>query len=301
MVATNAGGARAIRYGAMRAQLAGLEAVLADGRVLTRMSGLAKDNAGYDLPGLIAGSEGTLAIVTRVRLRLVAELPRRVAALFGLDDATAALSLLARLRERLPSLEAAEIMFADGLELARAHLRLPPPLPRPAATYLLVECADMTDPTEALAEAAAGHGAVAVADTSAERARLWAYRDGHSEAINAAGVPHKLDVAVPLANVPSFERAVRERVGGRVVIFGHLGDGNLHVNVLDHAPDDEAVDDAVLALVAEHGGSISAEHGVGVAKRRWLGLTRSAEEIDAMRAVKRALDPHGILNPGVLL
>ena len=301
MVATNAGGARAVRYGPMRAQLAGLEAVLADGRVLTRMSGLAKDNAGYDLPALIAGSEGTLAVVTRVRLRLVPDWPRRVAALFAVDGSADALSLLARLRERLPSLDAAEIMFADGLKLVCAHRRLPPPPPRPAPAYLLVECADMTDPTDALASAAGAHGDVAVADDTAGRGRLWSYREAHTDAINAAGVPHKLDVAVPLAEVPSFEREVRERVGGRVVIFGHLGDGNLHVNVLDRPPDDEEVDEAVLALVAEHGGSISAEHGVGVAKRRWLGLTRSAEEIDAMSAVKRALDPGGILNPGVLL
>jgi FAD/FMN-containing dehydrogenase len=304
MVATNAGGARAIRYGSMRAQVAGLEAVLADGRVLTRMSGLAKDNAGYDLPAVITGSEGTLAVVTRVLLKLVPELTARVAALFAVGGSGAALALLTRLRGRVASLEAAELFFADGLDLVRAHRRLAAPFPEAHPAYLLVECAGGRDPTEELAAAAADAPeprAVAVADDTEGRAALWAYRDGHTEAINAAGTPHKLDVAVPLAALPGFERRVRERIAARTIVFGHLGDGNLHVNVLGVDPDDETVDAAVLELVADAGGSVGAEHGIGVAKRRWLGFTRSHAEIDAMSALKRALDPRGTLNPGVLL
>jgi FAD/FMN-containing dehydrogenase len=131
---------------------------------------------------------------------------------------------------------------------------------------------------------------------------LWALREGLPEAINQRGVPHKLDVSVPLSTLPAFVGAVRERVtDGEVVIFGHVGDGNLHVNVLGLDPGDETVDQAVLELVAEHGGSVSAEHGIGIAKARWLSLTRSSEEIAAMRAIKRALDPDGRLNPGVIL
>jgi FAD/FMN-containing dehydrogenase len=142
---------------------------------------------------------------------------------------------------------------------------------------------------------------VAVAEDADRRAALWAYRDGLNEALAAQGVPHKLDVTVPLGEIAPFAaRLPAATAPHRLFVFGHLGDGNLHVNVLGPPPEDESVDDAVLHLVAELGGSISAEHGVGVAKRRWLGLTRDQAEIDAMRAIKRALDPNGILNPGVI-
>jgi FAD/FMN-containing dehydrogenase len=171
---------------------------------------------------------------------------------------------------------------------------------------VLVECGDRADPLEALAAALEDEPAVAdvaVADDTARRAALWTYREAHNEAVNAAGVPHKLDVSVPQAAMAAFAAEVVAAVGrrGRTILWGHLGDGNLHVNVLGPDPDDHAVDELVLRLVAAHGGSISAEHGVGVAKRAWLGLTRTPEEIAAMRAIKRALDPAGALNPGVVL
>jgi len=306
MVATDAGGAQVLRHGTMRARVAGLEAVLADGRVLRRLSGLVKDNAGYDLPALLVGSEGTLAVITAVRLALVPAPARVVTALLGLPSLDEAVALVARLRPRLSTLQAAELLLADGLELVCAHRDLGPPFPRAHPVYVLLECGDDTDPTEALAAALEDEAAVAdvaVADDSARRAALWAYREGHNEALNAAGVPHKLDVSIPLPAVPAFAAAVVEAVGasGRTIVFGHLGDGNLHVNVLGPDPDDHAVDERVLRLVAAHGGSISAEHGVGVAKRAWLGLTRTDEEIAAMAAIKRALDPAGVLNPGVVL
>jgi len=137
------------------------------------------------------------------------------------------------------------------------------------------------------------------------RERLWALRERHTEAISSEGIPHKLDVSVPLDRMAEFEARVRSAVAavlpeGRTILFGHLGDGNIHVNVLGADLDDGRVDDAVLQLVAELGGSISAEHGIGVAKIPWLELTRSAADIAAMRAIKAALDPKGILNPGVI-
>ncbi|HSD78982.1 MAG TPA: FAD-linked oxidase C-terminal domain-containing protein, partial [Solirubrobacteraceae bacterium] len=148
-------------------------------------------------------------------------------------------------------------------------------------------------------------GAV-VADDTAQRERLWRYREAHTEAIAAAGVPHKLDVGVPLARLAEFAGRVPGAVeeafpGARAILFGHLGDGNVHVNVLGPPPEDEAVDEAVLRLAAACGGTISAEHGVGVAKARWLGLVRGEGELRAMRAIKDALDPAGILNPGAVL
>jgi FAD/FMN-containing dehydrogenase len=182
------------------------------------------------------------------------------------------------------------------------------PLSPPAAVYLLVECADRADPSGGLASAVADLGAVgaAVATAAGRRAELWRYREAHTEAINQMGPPHKLDVTLPALSLAAFVHAVRPRVlevepSARVWLFGHAADGNLHVNVTGVDPADERIDAAVLALVAELGGSISAEHGIGTAKKAWLHLNRSPAEIAAMRAIKRALDPAGILNPNALL
>jgi FAD/FMN-containing dehydrogenase len=326
-VATNAGGEQVLRYGTARAQIAELEAVLADGRILSRprmgggdtpvasgnrpggSRGLVKDSAGYDLPGLLAGSEGTLAIVTAVRLQLVPLLPARVVALLGMDDTAGAQRVLAAARRRLTTLTSAELMHADGLALVREHSSLPAPFGADYPTYLLLECGGWDDQTDALAAALDGLSeirAVAVASDPTGRAALWRYRDAHPEAINAAGTPVKLDVAVPPAALPAAEGAIRRAVAAvapstRTILFGHLAEANLHVNILDALPVAEEVTDAVLRVVTERGGSISAEHGVGRAKCRWLGLSRSPVEIAAMRAIKSALDPAGLLNPGVLL
>src|SRR5215217_5900296 len=307
LVATDAGGMRALRHGTVRARVAGLEAVLADGTVLDRRSGLLKDNAGYDLPALLVGSEGTLGVITSVRWRLVPLLPARVAALVPLGSLAAAAALLAALRPALPSLEAADFFLDDGMELVLEHLGLPAPVPERAPVYVVLECAAESDPTGALAAALEQAGApdALVGDSTAERERLWRVREAHPEAIAAAGVPHKLDVGVPVDRLAAFADAVRSAVaatapGARLVLFGHLGDGNVHANVLG-APAGDAVDEVVLRVAAAHGGTISAEHGVGVAKARWLGLVRGEGELRAMVAVKRALDPDGLLNPGAVL
>ena len=308
MLATNAGGIRVIRYGAMRRQVVGFEAVLANGEVVRRLPGLLKDNTGYDLGQLFAGSEGTLAVITEVRLRLVPQLERRTVALLAVDGLEAALGVVAVVRGALPSLEAAEVFFKEGVELVCRHTGLGAPFSARAACYVLVETAGAKDETAELVEALARCAGVrdsAVASERAGRARLWAYRERHTEAINAEGIPHKLDVTLPLSRLAEFNERVRPVIAvavpeARPILFGHAGDGNLHVNILGLAPDDERADDAVLRLVAELGGSISAEHGIGVAKLPWLHLTRSPADIEAMRAIKRALDPQGILNPGVI-
>jgi FAD/FMN-containing dehydrogenase len=309
MTATNAGGVHVIRYGGMRAQVTGVEAVLPTGDIVSRLSGLLKDNSGYDLPGLLCGSEGTLAVITRVRVRLVPHLRHRVTALLALPSTDAAMTVIARLRARLSSLEAAEITFRRELELVIEHTGLPRPFADVPAVCLLVECAAHQDPTEDLADAIAACPEVidtAVASDSAGRDRLWSWRESHSETVQRLGIPHKLDVTLPLGRLAAFEADVRRCIAGidprtTVVMWGHVGDGNLHVNFVGRPADDETVDDAVLALVAEHGGSISAEHGIGRAKRRWLPLTRSPADLSAMVAVRRAFDPDGLLNPSVLL
>jgi FAD/FMN-containing dehydrogenase len=308
LVATNAGGIRVLRYGSMRAQLVGLEAVLADGSVLSRMAGLSKDGTGYDLVGLLAGSEGTLAVVTAARLKLWPRLRARAVALLAMDSTEAAVALLPGLRASLPSLSAAELFYGTGLALVRKHGGLAAPFPVEHPAYLLLECAALNDPVDQLAAAvseAAGLVDATVATDAAGQRALWAYRETHTESISAEGVPVKLDVSVPTARLPELAGALDATIRGvcpsaRPIVFGHVNEGNLHVNVLDTGDLHDEVTDAVLQLVASLDGSISSEHGVGRAKVPWLRLSRSATEISAMQAIKTALDPTGVLNPGVL-
>jgi FAD/FMN-containing dehydrogenase len=323
MVATNAGGVHVVRYGPMRAQVVGVEAVLGTGAVVSRLSGLVKDNTGYDLAQLLCGSEGTLGIVTAARLRLVPPPGEVVTAIVAVRTVAAAVEVAAALRRDLADVLALELMTGPSLRLVADQLGMPPPaapeVPPPAGpgaapdagAYLLVEAAAPDDPVPPLAAAldAAGAGTIlgaAVATDRADRSRLWRWREAHSEAGARLGVVHKLDVTLPTAALAAFCETVVDRVtaawpGAILLLFGHVGDGNVHVNVVGPPADDEAVDDVVLGLVVERGGSISAEHGIGTLKRRWLARDRSVAEVDAMRAVKHALDPDGILNPGVLL
>ncbi len=311
LVSTNAGGERVLRYGSPRQQVVGLEAVLADGSVLSRLEALPKDNTGFDLVGLLTGSEGTLAVITAARVRLWPLFTHRTVALLALDSTGAALAALAALRSRLGSLEAAELFLANGLDLVMRHTGLPSPIPGDHPAYLLVECADRVDPGEEMLEAleevgtlVPGLADIVMGDDARGRAGLWRYREAQTESINAFGVPVKLDVAIPHAQL---ERALKELPdvvagvarGAQTIVFGHLHEGNLHVNVLG-AHDHHAVTDAVLRYVASLGGSISAEHGVGRAKTEWLNLSRSVAEIAAMSSIKRALDPGRLLNPGVI-
>lgn len=315
MAATNAGGVHVLRRGSMRRNVAGMEMVLADGTVISRLSGLAKDNTGYDLGGLVVGSEGTLAVITKVVLGLVPVLPHRVTALLGISApgdrgraTRAVLDVFGRLR-RLTSLEAFELVFPEGVELVMEHTGMAAPSSGKEDAYVVVECGGNDDPTGELAAAVAGCPEVAssaVAGDKAGREALWAYRERHTESIAARGIPHKVDVDIPLRRLPDFVGTVGDRVedlcrGARTFLFGHVGDGNIHVNVVGPSPDDSTVDDAVMELALEHSGSISAEHGIGVAKAHWLTRARSSAEIDAMVRLKEALDPGRLLNPGALL
>ncbi len=306
-IATDAGGALALAHGTMRRRVVGLEAVLADGSVVDRMGGLVKDNAGYDLSQLLIGSEGTLGVVTAARLALEPAKPLRVAALFGVGSLAAGLELLAALR-RVPGLEAADFLDAACMRLVAEQRHLANPLGAAHPVYVLAQWAGDRDPLDRIAAAVAEltpEPPVAVADGAADRERLWACRELINESIRDRGVPHKLDVAVPLAALPELDRRVRELVatvdGAELYTYGHLGDGNVHVNLLGPDAEDESLDEAILRLAAGLGGTISAEHGVGLAKARYLSLCRSEEEIEAMRRLKAALDPRGILAPGRIL
>ncbi|HEX4903127.1 MAG TPA: FAD-binding oxidoreductase [Acidimicrobiales bacterium] len=311
-VATNAGGLRVLRHGTTRRQLLGLEAVLGTGEVVSRLGGLVKDNTGYDLAGLVCGSEGTLGIVTRVRLALVPAPGPTVTALVGLDSVADAVSLVGRLRREVPTLEAAEVVLAAGAELVAARTGAAPVLDPTPPVQLVVEAVGPPDPADALAAALGSSpavGQVAVATDPARATGLWHVREAHTEAIAGLGSVHKYDVTVPgraladfVADVPALVRAVAP--GADVWIFGHLGDGNLHVNVTGveaAVGEGDPIADAVLGRVVAAGGSISAEHGIGTAKRAWLARDRSPGDVAAMRAIKDALDPDGILNPNVLL
>ena len=314
-VATNAGGLRVLRYGPMRAQLRGIEAVLSDGTVLSHMSGLVKDNTGYDYPSLLAGSEGTLAVITAARLQLVPRMTDLVTVIAGADGPAEAHALARRAVREVGGLQSAEFFTHAGLDLLAEHAGLALPLRPPTPAYLLLEAAG-PGAAEDLAELIGGRPA-AVGTGAAERARLWACRERHPEAAGFLGVPLKLDVSVPAARWVQLTSKVAGVVAeadpeARVIIYGHVADGNLHVNVVPgaavadpahgagRAVGDDRHEDAVFSLVASLGGSISAEHGIGALKARWLPLVRSDAERALFARVRAAFDPAGILNPHVL-
>ena len=303
-VATNAGGSRVVRFGTMRAQVMGLQAVLADGSVISQLDGLPKETTGPSITGLMIGSEGTLGIVTAATLKLVPRLPHTAAALFACDSLMHAVGLLPTLRT-LRDLDAVELLLPEALHIACRHLGVKPPIdPASAGAFVLVDCAGRRDPSDELADVAAKYSGVFA--EGPQREQLFAIRDHVTVALAARGVPLKLDVAVPVVHLDRLVRTVRTVLRehaprAELVVFGHLAEGNLHINVLDAGDATELVTEAVLAAAIELGGTISAEHGIGVAKVEWLERAKGTAHVAALRAVKRALDPHGLLNPGVLL
>lgn len=307
-VATNAGGINVLRHGMTRQQVVGLEVVLGTGEVVSRLHGLVKDNTGYDLAGLLCGSEGTLGIVTAVRLRLVPARAHRTTVLVGADSVDAVLDVLGRLTAATDDLDAAELMLGSGVDLVGRVSGVECPLGQRSA-FLLVEASADSDRDEALLAAIEGvpDTAVVVAAGSSQRDRLWRLRDEHTPCINTLGSPLKFDVTVPTGELSDFVGRIDGVVRGvvptaEVHVFGHAADGNMHVNVIGVDEDDaDVVAEAVLVDVADRRGSVSAEHGIGVAKKKWLHLSRTSTEIAAMRRIKVALDPDAILNPNVLL
>ncbi|MEO9329880.1 FAD-binding oxidoreductase [Gordonia aurantiaca] len=308
VVSTNAGGTRMIRRGNTRSQILGLEAVLADGRILRRWTSLVKDNVGYDLPGLLAGSEGTLAVVTRVLFRLVVPPSSAMVAVAAIEHVETAVALIGAASARGLTVEAAELMTEAGIALVHEHGQRRPTA-EPGPFYVLLEVSGPGDVEAATAELLSdAEGLIDAALEPAPARALWGARESHTESIarSSATPVVKLDISVPIRALPEAfaELAAVGEVSDfpcRPILFGHVGDGNIHVNLLD-VPVERADDVTarVFGIVTANGGSISAEHGIGRAKTAWTHLGRSDVDLDTMRAIKAALDPQGLLNPGVL-
>jgi FAD/FMN-containing dehydrogenase len=324
VLSTNAGGTSALRYGSARALCLALEVVLADGRRLDLTGGLRKDNAGYDLKQLFIGSEGTLGVITAATLGLAPALRDVATALAGVADPTAAMAMFRALRDRVgPALTTFELMPRFGYALSLRHIGRADALEAAHPWYLLVELSSpvaggglderLSDWLAAMLEDGLAADATLAANER-QRADLWRLRDALSDAQGLAGASIKHDVSVPLSRIAGFIEETSAACtaaleGLRPCVFGHLGDGNLHFNLSQPEGMDRA---AFLALwprfnrivhdrVIAAGGSIAAEHGVGIQKRDELLLARGPVAIGAMRAIKAALDPRGILNPGKVI
>jgi len=312
--ATNAGGNRVIRYGMMRELVLGLEAVLADGTVISSLNRMIKNNAGYDLKQLFIGSEGTLGVITRLVLRLRPLPLSHQTALLACTSFDQVTGLLGRLDALLGgAMSSYEVMWREFYELVTT----PPapgrgPLGADFPYYVIVEALG-GDPSSDQARfeqglATAGEEGrfadAAIATSQAQRDAIWALRDDVGR-LFALGHPFVFDISLPIAEMEGYvadvHRALADRLPGeRCFTFGHLGDGNLHFVVVGRAGPEarQTVEEAVYRPLAARQGSVSAEHGIGIEKRPWLSLSRSADEIALMRRLKHSLDPRGILNPG---
>jgi FAD/FMN-containing dehydrogenase len=308
MAATNAGGLRTVRYGNMGDQVLGLDVALPDGTVVRRHSDVRSDNTGYDLAALFVGAEGTLGVITALDLRLHPRPAHRVTAVAGFADLDALLVVGRSLRDA-DGIAALELVDARASALTAEHLGVGAPVA--GAWQLLIELAGDVDHTERLAEALegadlAGEPAVGV-DVAAQR-RLWQVRESIAEILGIYGPPLKFDVSLPLAELASFAAAADEVVAKHApdaipLLFGHVGEGNLHLNLVRCVLDGERERQLyaeLMELIAAHHGNVSSEHGVGSRKRDYLAMSRTPADIAAMRAVKTAFDPTGYLNPAVL-
>lgn len=323
-LATNAGGVQVLRYGNARELCLGLEVVLPDGRIWNGLRALRKDNTGYDLKHLFIGAEGTLGIITAAVLKLYSRPRSTATAWVALPNPAAAVALLKRLREEIGGrVTAFELVGRPALELVLRHIPgSRDPLPTVSPWQALIEIADTmaTDLATPLSEtlaAALAAGEISEATLAAHAAQaqaLWALRENIAEAQKIEGWSIKHDISLPVSRIPEFiercDAALAEHFPGiRIVCFGHLGDGNLHYNQSLPARADNArllaqsaeVNRIVHDLVDRLGGSISAEHGLGQLKREEILRYKSAVEIELMRAIKRAIDPQGLMNPGKVL
>lgn len=306
MASTNAGGLRTVRYGNMSEQVVGLDVALPNGSILRRHSRVRSDNTGYDLPSLFVGAEGTLGVITALDLRLHPVPSHRVTAVCGFADLEALVEA-SRVFAEADGIAALELI--DGRGATLTHKQLGVSAPVEGDWLLLVELAadhDQTERLSALLDGVKLCGEPAVGVDSVAQQRLWRVRESLTEVLGAYGPPLKFDVSLPLPAIGGFARDAAALVAERVpealpILFGHIGEGNLHLNVLrfptEHEP---ALYAAMMDLIAGCGGNVSSEHGVGTLKRPYLAMSREPADIAAMRAVKSALDPTGYLNAAVL-
>ncbi len=318
-LSSNAGGLNMLAYGNARDLCLGLEVVLADGRVWNGLSHLRKDNTGYDLKNLFIGAEGTLGIITRCVMKLYPQPRVHETGFAAVASVAAAVELLALARDRSGNrVVGFELLHANAVDFAVRHMGQRQPLSAAAEWSVLVELADpAAGALMDIMEQALERGLVTdamVAQSEAQRGDLWALREAISEAQKFEGGSIKHDVSVPVSHIPAFlteAMAAVERVvpGARPVPFGHMGDGNIHFNITQPqgADKDEFLAQwhhmsaAVFQVVLLHGGSISAEHGIGVLKREDMRAIKSPVALDLMRGIKQVLDPKGIMNPGKVL
>ena len=309
-IATNAGGLNVLRYGTTRRQIISVEAVTGTGEIIGNLNGLDKDNTGYHLPSLLCGSEGTLAIVTRAKLRLRPKPKENVSILFGLDTIQDAVNLTEACVSTSTEIIACELFFQKGVDLVREAYDLQPLWNNKNSIYLLCEFAGDLGVLDRLNENVLGemlrtHDSILVATSDRERQRLWQYRELHTLAISNKGIPLKLDVTIPLGNLAHFLDSIATICGNInplsiPYVFGHSADGNMHLNILQSEPNVAEMEEEILKFVVSLDGSISAEHGIGRAKAPYLHLQRNEEEIRLFREMKKAFDPKGILNPDVI-
>lgn len=306
MASTNAGGLRTVRYGNMGEQVIGLQVALPDGSLMRRHSLVRSDNTGYDLPALFVGAEGTLGVITALDLRLHPSPSHRVTAVCGFADLDALIEAGRTFRD-VDGIAALELIDGRAATLTGEHLGVNSPVE--GDWLLLVELAADHDQTERLADLLDGAqlcGEPAVGVDTAAQQRLWRVREALSDVLGVYGPPLKFDVSLPLAAISGFAREAAELIYAQVgdalpLLFGHIGEGNLHLNVLRVPLEREkALYAPMMDLIAASGGNVSSEHGVGSRKRPYLGMSREAADIAAMRAVKAALDPTGYLNAAVL-
>lgn len=316
---TNAGGNRVIRYGMTREMVLGIEVALADGTLMTSLNKMIKNNAGYDLKQLFIGAEGTLGIITRVVLKLQPAPGCVMAALCGVDDYKGVVGLLMAARQGLgPLLSAFEVMWADYWHAATERVQnVPKPIKGKHAFYVLIEAQGLdasidNERFQTWLERQIDGGLIAdaaIAQSQADMADFWHTRDACGEFQTVLGPHCAFDIGLPVKDMDRFVVACRAALEAQMpgitsVYYGHIGDGNLHIVALREGFDVQPSDDInriVYEVVREFGGTVSAEHGIGTVKKAYLSFTRSAQEVELMATLKRALDPGYILNPGKII